>query len=171
MHELDQNQPNSVGQPYSPDLALVLKGMGKRSFCTIATVSPANRPHAAGVVYVMVDRTLIVNTERTSRKARNIAANPQVGVVIPVPRVPIGPPSTVQFQATAEILPNDHPYVVDLLEGGILKSITSHGELENPDSCFLRITPNGKLNTFGIGMSIRKLAGDPLSTGGSVQIK
>ena len=120
---------------------------------------------------MMVDNTLYVNTERTSRKARNIAANPHVGVVIPVPRVPFAPPSTVQFQAKSEILANDHPDIVALLETGLVNSISSHGELGNPDGCFLRINPNGKLLTYGLGMSIRQFARDPLNAGGSVELR
>ena len=86
-----------------PDAETVLKAIATRSYATLATVSSAGRPHVAGVLYAAVGRTLYVSTDRSSRKARNIAATPEVAVTIPVRRVPVGPPSAVQFQGTAEL--------------------------------------------------------------------
>lgn len=155
---------------YGQDPRLVVGAMARRSFCTLATVSPANRPHVAGVLYETVDTDLYVNTLRTSRKARNIAGNRHVGVCIPVRRLPVGPPSSVQFQAVAEILALDGPAVVELLRAGHLKSITGHGELDEPDGCFLRITPARAVNTYGLGMPLRRLLRDPLHAGGRVEL-
>lgn len=153
-----------------PDPEAVVRAIRRRSFCTLATVSAKNRPHAAGVLYESVGTTLYVNTLRTSRKARNVAANPDVAVCIPVRRLPVGPPSSVQFQAHAAIADNDDPEIARLLGGGHLRSITGHGELDNPDGCFLRITPTGRVNTYGLGMSLRQLLRDPLGAGGSVEL-
>ena len=111
-----------------------------------------------------------VSTDRPSRKARNIAANPYVGVCVPVRRLPVGPPSSIQFQATAELLSADDPHLLELVEAGKLKGITSHGELERPDICFLRITPNGRVSTYGIGVPMRQVLRDPLSAIGSVRL-
>lgn len=159
-----------TGRPFDLQLDQVASAIGRRSFCTVATVSPANRPHVAGVLYAAVGTTLYVNTLRTSRKARNIEANPHVGVVIPIRRLPIGPPASVQFQGVAEILAVDDPHVVALAEAGRLKSITSHGELEEPDGCFVRITPTRRLNTYGLGMSLWRLLRDPLHAAGAVEL-
>lgn len=135
----------------------------KRSFATLGTTSVAQRPHAAGVLYAEVDGLLYVSTLRSSRKARNIEANPHVFVSIPVRRIPFGaPPSTIQFAATAEVLAVDHPHVLALARAGKLKAITSHGELELPDGCILRITPGRTIHTYGLGMSLRALAKNPL---------
>ena len=153
-----------------PDRDQVTWAIVRRSFCTLATASSTNRPHVAGVLYAAVGTTLYVNTLRTSRKARNIAHNPHVGVCIPVRRSPVGPPSSVQFQAVAAILGNDDPEVTGLIEAGHLRSITSHGELDNADGCFLRITPNRRVNTYGLGMSLRQLVRDPLNAGGSFEL-
>jgi hypothetical protein len=154
-------------RPATEDVA---RAIDRRSFCTLATSSTANRPHVAGVLYEAVDTTLYVSTLRTSRKARNIAANRHVSVCIPIRRLPVGPPATVHFQATAEILSADDPEVLALVSAGRLKSITSHGELDLADGCFLRITPSGKVNTYGLGMSLRQLLRDPLNAGGSVEV-
>ena len=71
----------------------------------------------AGVLYDEADGALWVHTMRASRKARSIAANPHVAVVIPFRKLPAGPPYTVQFQATADLVEMDDPRVADLLDG------------------------------------------------------
>jgi general stress protein 26 len=145
--------------------------VAKRSYCTLATSSAKNRPHNAGLIYASVGLTLYVSTARSSHKARNIAANPHVGVVIPVRRLPVGgPPSAVQYQGTAELLALDDPQIVELVEAGRLKAITSHGELDHPDGCFLRITPGRRINTYGLGMSLIQLIRHPLEAGGSIDL-
>lgn len=152
------------------DLDTVTRALGKRSFCLLATVSPADRPHAAGVLYQAVGTTLYVSTDLTSRKARNIGHNSRVGVNIPVRRAPFGPPSLIQFQGTAEILENDDPEITRLVEAGRLKKITSHGELERPGTCMVRITPARRLNTYGLGMSLIQLIRHPLDAAGYVEL-
>ncbi len=153
-----------------PDAETVLKAIATRSYATLATVSTAGRPHVAGVLYAAVGRTLYVSTDRSSRKARNIAATPEVAVTIPVRRVPVGPPSAVQFQGTAELLDRDDPEITRLVEQGELKAITSHGELDLPDGCVVRITPGRRLLTYGLGMSLLQLWRNPLDAGGVVEL-
>lgn len=160
---------NTINQP-RPQTADVTRAIDRRSFCTLATTSAANRPHVAGVVYEAVGTDLYVSTHRSSKKARNISDNPRVAVCIPIRRLPLGPPSSVQFQGTAEILAADDPSIGGLVRAGHLKSITSHGELDLPDGCFLRITPSRKVNTYGLGMSLRQLLRDPLNAAGSVEL-
>lgn len=153
-----------------PELASIRRAITRRSFCTLATASPTNRPHVAGVLYVAEEDVLYVNTRLGSRKARNVSANPQTFVCIPVRRLPIGPPSSIQFGATADVVRPDDPDIEPLLRSGRLKAITSHGELDLPDSCFLRIRPDGKLLTYGLGLPLRRLLRDPLNAGGSVDL-
>ena len=148
----------------------VIRALDRRSFCMLASVSAANRPHVAGVLYAAVDATLYVSTSLASRKARNIADNPHVGVCVPIRRLPIGPPSSLQFQATAAVLALDDPEVLRLVDAGKLKAITGHGELELPGGCFLRITPGRRITTYGLGMSIRQLLKDPLGAAGTVEL-
>jgi hypothetical protein len=171
--------PTTPDVTYGPRLDTVLAAITKRSFATLSTASAANRAHVAGILYAaVVDQTndeaagfaLYVNTLRSSRKARNIAGNLHVGVCIPIRRLPVGPPSSVQFQGAAEVLDKDDPRIAELLDGGHLRSITSHGELDLPDGCFIRITPGRKLITYGLGMPLHRLIRDPLHAGGSVTL-
>jgi nitroimidazol reductase NimA-like FMN-containing flavoprotein (pyridoxamine 5'-phosphate oxidase superfamily) len=147
-----------------PSYAEVRAAIAKRSFAILGSTSPANQPHAVGVVYAEVDGVLYISTDRTSRKARNVAANPNVFVNIAVRRMPFGaPPSSIQFQATAEILDPNHPHVRELVSKGRLKAITSHGELQLANGCIVRVTPARVIHTYGLGMSLRSLAKDPLN--------
>lgn len=146
-------------------VARIVKAIKSRYFCMLSTVSPAGKPHAAGVIYNAVGTTLYVHTMRSSRKARNVAASGSAGVVIPVRKLPVGPPFTVQFQAHADLLDMDDPAIVDLLDAGRLKRISGHGALDEPDGCFLRISPRRVVHTYGIGVSTLGLIRDPLHAG------
>lgn len=155
----------------APSVDEIRSAIAKRSFATLATTSPAQRPHAAGVLYADVDGVLYVSTLRSSRKARNVAANRHVFVSIPVRRIPFGaPPSTIQFAATAEVLAADDPDVVALARAGRLEAITGHGELDLPDGCILRITPGRTVHTYGIGMSLLALAKNPLDAAATLRL-
>ncbi len=144
----------------------VLRQLAKRSFAVLSTTSPAGRPHAAGVLYAAVGTTLWVSTLRGSRKARNVAANPHVAVCVPVRRIPVGPPSVIQFQGRAEVVAVDDERV----RPAELGAITSHGELDLPDGCLLRIEPAGRVHTYGLGMSLLHLARNPLGAAGFVDL-
>ena len=83
------------------------------------TASPASAaPHTAAVVYVHVGTNLYVNTLRSSRKARDSAQNPNVSVCIPIRRLPIGPPATVQFGALATLLAPDDAEIAACIDAG-----------------------------------------------------
>jgi hypothetical protein len=156
--------------PVKLDPHKIRKAMATRSFATLASSSSIGHPHVAGVLYELVGTDLWINTMRNSRKARNIEANERVGVTIPVRRLPVGPPSTIQFQGTAEVFTAQSPEVIDLVGAGLLKSITSHGELELDGSCFVRLTPKRRLHTYGLGLSLLKLIRDPLNASGSIEL-
>ena len=144
---------------------IIRKRLAKQSFATLATSSPAGRPHVAGVVYEAVDSTLWIHTLRTSRKAKNVAASGHAAVCVPFRTMPMGPPFTIHFQAQAELVADDSLEIATLLEQGRLKSLTSHGELEMADGCFVRLTPNGRVHAFGPGAKLLDLVRDPIGTG------
>jgi nitroimidazol reductase NimA-like FMN-containing flavoprotein (pyridoxamine 5'-phosphate oxidase superfamily) len=148
----------------------IRRAIGKSSFCTLATASGANRPLAVGVLYAAVGDLLYIATLDTSAKVRNIRENDRVAVCIPVRRYPVGPPFSVQFQGKAEVLPTDDPEIAQLLEAGRLKRITSHGELDDPAACFLRIARGPRVATYGIGVPLRELLRDPIHASRSVRM-
>lgn len=152
----------------SPKLrAKILRTMATKTFCTLATTSPAGRSHSAGVVYQSVDGTLWVHASANSRKARSIVTNPNVGVCIPYRRLPVGPPFTIHFQATATIVAMDDPRVRQLLGAGELATIAGHGALEMIDGCFIAIQPTGTIHSYGPGARLIDLIRDPLNNGAS----
>lgn len=152
------------------DPAKVHRAIEKRTFATLATTSSIGQPHVAGVLYELAGADLWLNTMANSRKARNIEANDRVAVTIVVRRIPFGPPSTIQFQGRATMFDPTAAEVTDLVAAGGLKGITSHGELELPGSCFIRITPSQRLHTYGLGLSLIKLIRDPLNASGSIDV-
>ncbi len=116
-------------------------------------------------MYVEVDGVLYVHTQHTSRKARNVAANGQVGFTIPTRKIPVGPPYSIQFQGRAEVVAMDDPRIADLVEAGRLEKITSHGELDEPNGVFLAITPDRRIHSYGLGVPVRDIMRDPVRNG------
>lgn len=159
---------NTTGSATTTDLDVarrILATIAKKSFCTLATTSPAGRAHVAGVVYESVDATLWVHSLRTSHKVRNLADDTHVAVCIPFRRLPAGPPFTIHFQATGEVVAMDHPSARRLLEQGKLRSITGHGALEMDQGCFITIRPHGTIHSFGPGARALDLIRDPINSG------
>ena len=148
----------------------IRRAIGRSSFCTLATSSGANRPLVVGVLYAAVGDLLYVATLETSAKVRSIRENDRVAVCIPVRRYPVGPPFSVQFQGRATVLPTEGPEIAPLLDAGSLKRITSHGELDDPAACFLRITRGPRVATYGIGVPLRELLRDPIHASRSVRM-
>jgi general stress protein 26 len=141
-------------------LEIARKALAKNSFCVLATVSAAGRPHAVGILYAVVDTTLYLLVGADSVKVRNIRANPHVAVSVPVRKYPMGPPMAVQFQGTAEVLAPDDAGIRRLREAGKLKRITGLGAGDTPGTVFVRITPQRRLHTYGLGVPLLKLMRD-----------
>lgn len=150
---------------------IVRRAVARRSFAVLATSSAANRPHSAGILYALTPHGLLVSTSGESVKARNVRETGRAGVTIPVRKVPVGPPFVVQFQTAAEVLPIDDPLVRELLAAGELKRITSHGELDLPDSVFLRLRMPRRVVTFGLGVPLLSVARHPLDAGRTVDLE
>lgn len=142
---------------------IALKAIEGKSYATLATSSQEHRPHVAGILYAAVDGVLYISTGASSIKARNVRQNPQVAVCIPVRKLPVGPPFAVQFQGTAEILSQDDPNIRSLHDTGRLKRVTSHGELELPGGCFIRVTPGKRMSTYGLGVPLLDVIRNPLT--------
>ena len=142
--------------------------IGRRSFAVVSSFSSAGHGHAAGIAYAFDGAHLWFHTMRSSRKARNVASNPNVGICVTVRKLPVGPPFTISFQGEATVVSMEDELVLDRLGAGTLKAITSHGELETSDGCFVRVTPTGPRFTYGLGVSALALLRDPLGAGPGV---
>lgn len=156
--------------PFHVDRDRTRRLIERRHVATLATVSAAGRPHVATVLYELADDALYVSTGSDSRKARNVADTGRAAVTIAVRRLPIGPPASIQFQTTAEVLGPDDPNISALVTAGRLKGVTSHGELDLPDGCFLRIRLPARAATYGLGMSLWHLARHPLDAAGQAEL-
>ncbi len=143
----------------------IMKTLAKKHFCTIATTSPAGRPHSAGVVYEWENDHVWIHAMRSSRKARSIESSGYAAITVPFRRLPAGPPFTIHFQAVAEVMDMDDPEVLELLGSGALQKISGHGALQASDGCFLRVRPVGTIHSYGPGASIIGLIRDPLNNG------
>ena len=154
-----------------PDPATIRRAIARRSVATLATASATGRPHAATVLYQFVEDALFVSTGRASRKARNVADRGTAAVTIAVRRLPFGPPASIQFQSTAELVATDDAEIVRLAAAGRLRRITSHGELDLADGCFLRLAPPSRVLTYGLGMSLLQLLRNPLEAAGEVELR
>jgi hypothetical protein len=155
---------------FHPDPAMIRRSIERRSVATLATVSTSGRPHAAAVLYQYVDDALFVSTYRGSRKARNIAGAGFAALTIAVRRLPFGPPASIQFQSAAAVLANDDPEIVRLAGAGRLDQITAHGELDLPDTCFLRLAVPTRVLTYALGMSLWHVIRNPLDAAGEVDL-
>ncbi len=85
----------------------------KRNFAVLSTADQQGRPQSVGVVYGVSPHSadLYVMTRRHLKKARNIIANPNVSMVVPLTRRLLWflPPPCIQFQAKAEVLDGRDP--------------------------------------------------------------
>ncbi len=152
-------------------LKSIRKAIARNSYCTLATASAENRPLVVGVLYAVVDDFLYVSTLSSSAKVRNLAENDRVAVCIPVRRYPVGPPFSLQFQGRAEVRSIEDTEISALVEAGQLKRITSHGELDDPAACILKISPAPRMATYGFGLSLLELLRDPLHGSRSFEVR
>lgn len=142
----------------------VEKALRQRTFGTLATLTEQGAPHATGVVYAVSARgeslALYVTTRTTTRKVRNLRARPDVAVVVPVPRrfLPAFPPRAIQFLGTATVVAADDEGANRAFESSwFLRRILATERrivTQGGDLCFIRIRPEGRLFTYGMGMSV-----------------
>ncbi|WXG46274.1 MAG: pyridoxamine 5'-phosphate oxidase family protein [Candidatus Atabeyarchaeum deiterrae] len=166
MHHEDEAA--SVAAQFSFDY--VERSLRSKNFGILSTVTPQRRAHSVGVVYGVTPPklpfSLYLITRPNLRKARNIQMNPNVSFVVPVPHyfLRFVPPSCVQFQGTAEMLPADDRIAIEIFNSSrVLRHSLEHTKtLGKP--VFIRITPDERIFCWGIGASvwqiIRHLAGN-----------
>ena len=144
---------------------LVLTQLRKRDFAVLSTVGDGGKPHSAGVNYGMSgpgrDLAIYVMTRRHLQKARNVAANPAVSLVVPLMRRLLWflPPPTIQLHGRAEILDWTDKGGTDVFRRfwmgrRILEAYRASHRRGETRICFLRITPDPLVSTYMVGYHI-----------------
>lgn len=138
----------------------VWQALSKRSFAVVSHATPAGEPRSSGVVYKAVGRRLFVVVGPDSWKARHIAASGRVAVTVPVRRggalslVVAIPPATISFHGSATVHPPGSPQLRSLP-----KELTALLPAERrAGGSVIEIVPEGTFVTYGLGVSLMKLA-------------
>lgn len=162
--------PSPAQHVQAPRVTLerVLSQLRKHNFAVLATVSEDGRPHSAGVNYGVSrpgrDLAIYVMTRTHLQKARNIAQNPNVSLVVPLTRRFLWflPPPTIQLHGRAQILDWTDQEGTDVFRRfwmgrrilGAYQASYRRGETR---ICFLKITPDPVMYTYMVGSSIWQL--------------
>jgi hypothetical protein len=147
---------------------LVLSQLRRQNFAVLSTVSDEGTPASAGVNYGVsmpgTDFAIYVMTRRHLKKARNIAQNPNVSVVVPLTRRFLWflPPPTIQLRGRAEILDWADAEGTTVFQHfwmgrRILAAYQASHQRGETRICFLKITPDPVITTYMVGSSIRDL--------------
>ncbi|HEU4447371.1 MAG TPA: hypothetical protein VFR94_22040 [Nitrososphaeraceae archaeon] len=87
------------------------------------------------------------------KKARNIKNNPNVSFVVPFPHCVFRtvPPTCIQFQGKAGLIPVDDPIAIKAFRVSIvLRRSMMHSLNLGGESTFISIIPDNKIFSFGI---------------------
>jgi hypothetical protein len=134
-------------------------------FAVLATTGKDGRADSAGVSYGGIIESgrlvLYVMTRRHLRKARDIARQPRISLVIPIRRRLFWflPPATMQLQGTAELLSQDDPGGARVFRGFFLgrRILAAYRAMQRRGDdriCFLRITLDPTARSYMVGASL-----------------
>jgi hypothetical protein len=149
----------------------VLRCLRTHHFAALSTVSREGRAQSAGVSYgvaLPADPFAIYIMTRTHlQKARNIAHNPYVSLVVPLPRQLLWflPPATIQLRGRAQILDwtdasGTAVFQRFWLGRRILAGYRAAARGGETRICFLKITPDPVIATYMVGTRLWQLLGD-----------
>ena len=159
-----------------------MRELRSHNFAVLSTVDEAGRPSSAGVNYGVsaadADLAIYVMTRRHLRKARNIARDPSVALVVPVTRrlLQFLPPATIQISGRAEILDWSDPAGREVFRRfwmgrRILEAYAKSSRRGETRICFLRITPDPVARTYMVGYGIWELRSRMESGAAKVKIR
>jgi hypothetical protein len=140
--------------------AYVERLLRTKNFGILTTITPEGSPHSVGVVYALSPPgepfCIYLITRPVLKKARNISNNPNVSFVVPFPHYVFRtiPPACIQFQGKANLMPIDNPIAVKLFHSSIVLRRSFRHSLNLGQSIFIRIIPDNKIFSFGIGVNI-----------------
>lgn len=144
---------------------MVLKELKKRNFGVLGTVTKDGRSHSVGVHYCVspLGRSfqIYVMTRTKLKKTRNIMVNPNVSFVVPLRKrlLTFVPPPSIQFQGKAEIIDwkdeaGVQAFKTTFMGRMILDMYDEMYSRGDHSICFLRITPDPIIFTYGVGVSL-----------------
>jgi general stress protein 26 len=143
---------------------LVLRELRAHNFAILSTVDEDGAPDSAGVNYGVSgpgrDLALYVMTRRHLKKARDIARNPRLSLVVPLPRrvLQFLPPATIQLRGRAEILDWTDKEGTDVFQRSwmgrrILAAYEESRKQGETRVCFLKIALDPVIRTYAVGYS------------------
>lgn len=158
--------PPARAQRVTPEL--VVRELRCHSFAVLSTVSAQGMPDSAGVNYGVsgpgADLAVYVMTRRHLRKARDIARDPRVSMVVPLARRLLWflPPPTMQLEGRAVILDWTDRAGVEIFERfwmgrRILEAYRASADRGETRMCFLRITVDPIVRTYMLGSRVWEL--------------
>jgi hypothetical protein len=141
--------------------AYVEKLLRRKNFGVLTTITPEAMPHSVGVIYAVSPPnqpfSIYLITRLVLKKARNIQNNPNVSFVVPFPHYLFRtvPPACIQFQGKAGLISIDNPIAMKAFQSSIvLRRSMMHSIDLGGESTFIRIVPDDKIFSFGIGARI-----------------
>lgn len=174
-------EPDPTAKTQRVTFDLVLHQLRNHNFAVLSTVGEDGIADSAGVNYGLGgldDKLAIyVMTRSHLRKARNIAQNPNVSLVIPLPRRLLWflPPPCIQVSGRAEILDwNNHDGIETFrrfwMGRRILAMYKDAHERGETRTCFVKITPNPVIRTYMVGYNAWELRSRGELAGATVRI-
>jgi len=147
---------------------LVLGHLRRQTFAVLSTSDEEGKPYSAGVNYGVSERggaiSIFVMTRRHLKKARNVARDSRVSLVVPLPRRLLWflPPATLQLSGQAKILDWTDDEGRDAFRHFWIgrRILTAYEESYRRGEtriCFLKITPDPVINTYMVGSNIWQL--------------
>jgi general stress protein 26 len=142
-----------------------VRQLRRQYFAILSTVGADGRPASAGVSYAVSPPdqplTFYVMTRRHLQKARNIAQQPEVSLVVLVRRWCLWflPPATIQVRGRAEIVAATDTegraiFQRFWLGRRILKSYRAMARRGETRICFLKITPEPLVHSYMVGTTV-----------------
>lgn len=140
--------------------AYVERLLRRKNFGVLTTITREGKPHSIGVVYAVSPSPepfcIYLITRLVLKKARNIQYNPNISFVVPFPHYVfrIIPPACIQFEGKATLVPIDNPIALKAFQNAIVLRRSMIHSIDLGESTFIRIVPDDKIFSFGIGATI-----------------